>query len=196
MKEITYQKPETKGIIPMKKNENYVEPVQTFDNQDVLKSLEDSILYNENITNHLPCYLETKPIQNVLIRIYRRLPIVTKSGLIVDMPSQADWAKVIKQVGSGQEMALNELPTEFKFTREAVIVALPEYLKDKLQVNQKVAINQIEVKSYKTNDGVVYFNYMFSWTHPSASKIAAIDDCTDPHYGYALVPYSFIEAMI
>ena len=108
----------------MKKNE-VEETVEEIPLNDFMDSLAASKNYNDNINVHLPQYSNFKPLSKLLVRVYRRLPIVSKGGLIIDTPSIQDWAKVMKQAGSGQEYSVNEAPTTFRFTKEAVVVALP-----------------------------------------------------------------------
>lgn len=200
MKEIEYVSPEKRGIIPMKKNEEIEEPQVEEVNLDAfLDSIKETEEYNNNITNHLPSYANFKPLSHVLVRIYRRLPILSKGGFIVDTPTFADWAKVMKQAGSGQDYAVNEAPTSFKFTEEAVIVALPiqQYGgSSELKVGQKICIQQIQTEARKTQDGIVYYNYAGSFVHPSSNKIIVPDSPKDEDYGYALLPMNLIKGII
>lgn len=200
MKDLEYQSPERKGIIPMKKNEVLEEPqVEELSIDVFLSGIEESQKYNDNIRTHLPQYTSFKPLSHVLVRIYRRLPVITQAGLIIDTPNFSDWAKVMKQAGSGQDYAVNEAPTNFKFTKEAVIVSLPiqQYGgSSELKVGQKICIQQLQTEARKTQEGVIYYNYMGSFVHPSSNKVIVPDDPTDADYGYALIPINLIEGII
>lgn len=184
----------------MKKSEVVEEPqVETLSMDSFLEGIKETQDYNDNIKNHLPQYVNFKPLSSVLIRIYRRLPILSKGGFIVDTPTFSDWAKVMKQAGSGQDYAVNEAPTSFKFTEEAVIVALPiqQYGgSQELKVGQKICIQQIQTEARKTQDGIVYYNYAGSFVHPQSNKVIVPDDPKDEDYGYALIPINLIKGII
>lgn len=184
----------------MKKNEVVEEPlVEEVTIDTFLDAIKESQEYNDNIKTHLPQYTSFKPLSHILVRIYRRLPIITKGGMIIDTPTFSDWAKVMKQAGSGQDYAVNEAPTSFKFTKEAVIVSLPiqQYGgSSELKVGQKICIQQLQTEARKTQEGVIYYNYQGSFVHPSSNKVIVPDDPTDADYGYALIPINFVEGII
>lgn len=161
-------------------------------NEELIKSVEEIQAYNASITNHLPCYSTFVPTQNVLIRIFRRLPVITKGGLILNIPENTDFAKVMKTAGTGQEYSLKEVAAEFRFTNRAVIVAVPEYAVEKYPVGKEVIIEFIVNKITKIED-TTYYDYGGSFIHPSSNRVAPPSDCTDEHYGYALIPISFIR---
>jgi hypothetical protein len=122
--------------------------------------------------------------------------------MIIDTPAFSDYAKVMKQAGSGQDYAVNEAPTEFRFTKEAVIVALPDFLKSteekpsQYEVGQTICIEQLPTRANKTNSEVTYYDYLCSFVHPHSNKILTPSDCIDPDYGYALIPVNLIEGII
>lgn len=184
----------------MKKSDIIQEPqVEEVPIQDFLDTISEAQRYNDNINEHLPYYSSFKPLSHILIRIYRRLPLITKGGMIIDTPSATDWAKVMKQAGSGQDYAVNEAPTEFRFTKEAVVVSTPlqEYgASHKLQKGQKICIQQLQTTATKMKDDVIYYNYQFSFVHPQSGKTLVPSDCNDRDYGYALIPLNLIEGII
>lgn len=164
-----------------------VEEVSTqinLDNQEAKQGLQDILDYNENIQNHLPCYKNFKPLNKVLLRIYRRLPLVMENGLIVDIPNSTDFAQITKTAGSGQKYNLQEMESQFRFDKRAIIVSAPERFG--LPEGQEVEIKDLLVKGEKYED-TSFLIYEGAFVHSSSNLPLPPDDCNNPHYGYALL---------
>lgn len=159
---------------------------------DLVKEYELVKNYNDNITNHHPSIQSYVPARNILIRIYRRMPVINENGLMFDTPSPADFAKVKKTIGSGQTINIKEQLTRFNFTQKAVIVKLPKNYTGEYSVGQDVNIEQLLVQSDKI-DQTTYHEYMYQFIHPDANITVPTSDCTHPFYGYALIPETIIK---
>lgn len=187
--------PESKGQLrQMKKVNEEIEEVSTQDFEAEHNSLKEEFetvqAYNNNIKNHLPHYENFKPTNEVLIRIFRRVPVATPSGLMMSMPSISDFAKVQKTAGSGQQYSLKELAAGFKFMEKAVIVAKPDHIK--YEIGKEVSIMPIEMNIKKIDDTTYHF-YQGQYFDPDSGLVSSTSDCTNPHYGYALVPAHVIR---
>jgi hypothetical protein len=148
--------------------------------------------YNDNITDYHPSIKSYVPMRNILIRIYRRLPVMTNDGLMFNTPDIGDYAKIQKVAGSGQKYALPEQLAKFNFTQKAVIVKLPLTYQGSLKEGQVVNIEQLLITGDKIGQ-TVYQEYMYQFIHPDANSTLPTSDCTNPFYGYALIPDTIIK---
>ena len=117
--------------------------------------------------------------------------MLLKDGMIIEAPQASDFAKVTKVAGSGQEYTLKEIATEFCFTNEAIIVAVPEYNPHKLKVGQLVITEIPQLKVHKI-DETVYANYMGWYVDPASNITVPTVDFKNPHFGYAILPVNYI----
>lgn len=164
-------------------------------NDSLIQELEQVNKYNSTITEHAPFYKNFNPNMDILIRIYRRMPLVLDSGLIVSQPDVSDFTKATKIAGSGQQYAVQEKMAEFNFTTKAVIVALSKHYKDKYTVGQEVNIHKVPFESRKIMD-TYYHLYQYQFVDPNLGTTMSPANCDDPNYGYALIPDSFITGWL
>lgn len=166
-------------------------------NKQAMEAFEESQSYNENIAKHEKRYKDFKPLDKILVRIYRRLPKIISVGdtsLIVDTDSSADYAKVMRQAATGQNFTARQVPAEFKFSTKAVVVAVPEY-ETRIKPDDVVCIEQLLVQAV-AYDGGEEINYQFSFTHPDSNKPVPPSNPNDVDYGYALVPSHVIKGIV
>ena len=175
--------------------EEKIEEINTQDfetkSNELLQGIKNAQEYNATINIHQDYYRTFKPTNDVLVRVYRRMPIVTDGEIIVNMPQNADYAEITKTAGSGQKYNVQEVATEFMLSTEAVIVATPNHIT--WPVGQRVVINQLLTKGSKTPDGITFFEYQGAFVHPASGKTIPPSDCTDVDYGYALIPAGFVK---
>lgn len=186
-------------MIQMKSNkgDSHIEEVSTQQinqtkNESLLKEFEVVENYNKNIAQHHPSIQSYVPCRNILIRIYRRMPIITEDGLMFNTPNFGDFAKVQKVAGSGQTYTVKEQLSQFNFTQKAIIVKLPFNYTGSFKEGQDVNIEQLLVQANKI-DQTVYQEYMYQFVHPDANTTVPTADCTNPFYGYALIPETIIK---
>lgn len=205
MNEMNHVHPDKKGIIYMNKNstptreelkegKNLAERLfeeelegqsKVLDNQ-----MEEAKSYNKGIDNHLPMYESFQPNENILIRFYRREPRISESGLILDDNTAFDYAKMERQAASGSTYTQRQEPTEFRFLAKAVVVANGSY-SDKYKKGDVVTTHQPIIKGIAYDGGEVkVFDGFF--VHPDSGLVMPPEK-PSPHYGYALVPISFIK---
>lgn len=159
--------------------------------EDDLSLLHSILEYNENIRNHASCYSSFKPLTGILIRFFRRLPIVLEGGVVIDAPTRSDFANLTKTASSGHRYSLKEVKTEFKFDQRAVIVSLPPF-ETSFKVGMEVITEPVIINVHKIDD-TIYSDYAGAFVHPSSNLLLPPSDITSPHYGYAIVNTSFIR---
>lgn len=196
IKDLDLKSKESRGIVQMKGN--YDDSTEIVTTQKKNETSEELIQeyntvknYNDNITNHPEPIKRFKPTDLVLIRYYRRLPYLTVDGNLVNTPTPDDYAKVTKRADSGQIYALKEIPVQFSFDNKAVIVKVPEYLKGKFKEDAVVMTQHPDYAGQKEQD-TIFVSYFGAFLHPDSGLRLPTHDCTNPYYGYALVPPSLI----
>lgn len=197
IKDLTYKKNPASIRTQTRHQPDIIEEVSTQEliqekNDGMMKEYELVKNYNDNISNHHPSIQSYVPARNILIRVYRRMPIITDDGLMFNTPAAADFAKVSKTIGSGQTINIKEQLAQFNFTQKAVIVKLPKNYSGDYKVGQDVNIEQLLVQANKI-DQTIYHEYMYQFIHPDANTTVPTSDCTDPFYGYALIPETIIK---
>lgn len=163
--------------------------------ESLIKEYETIQNYNDNINNHPSCFETLKPYDLILIRYYRKLPYLTVDGNLLNSPTPDDYAQVTKRADSGQIYALKEIPVQFSFQNKAVIVKVPEFLKTKYKEGSTVITQFPDYAAQKEQD-TIFVSYMGAFLHPDSNLKLPTHDCTNPYYGYALVPASVILAEI
>lgn len=166
-------------------------------NEFIMQSYKESYDYNERITLHSEMYEKFVPLDKVLIRVYRRLPIVSKIGdtqIIIDSNSAADYAKVMRQAATGQNFTAKQVPTEFKLSTKAVIVSVPSF-EQRLKRNDVVCIDQLVTQAV-AYDGGEEIIYQYWFVHPDSNKAVPPQNPNDSDYGYALVPTHVIKGLL
>lgn len=145
--------------------------------------------YNENIMNFDPKYTELIPRFNVLVRVFVTPMEIGESGVIKPntVPVQAPTQSGVSTLGY--------MNNPFPFSTKAVIVSVPEEIKD-LNTGDIVALSKKQVIGQPIGRGdnarIVIPNVFL---HPDeASKYSADEtmphDPEDPNYGYMEIkPY-------
>lgn len=179
------------------KGDSHIEEVSTQQlsqtkNESLMKEFEVVEAYNKNIAQHHPSIQSYVPHRNILIRIYRRMPVMTEDGLVFNSPEFKDFAKVQKVAGSGQTYTVKEQLSQFNLTQKAIIVKLPFNYTGYFKEGQEVNIEQLNVSGVKVEQ-TTYYEYMYQFTHPDANSTMPTADCTNPFYGYALIPETIIK---
>jgi hypothetical protein len=164
-------------------------------NESLMKDYDKVKAYNLNINEHHPSFFPYTPTRNILIRIFRRMPVVTEDGLMFDSPDFTDFAKVQKVAGSGQTYTVKEQLSQFSFTQKAIVVKLPLEYAGKLKIGDVVNIEQLLVQGAKIGD-TTYQEYMYQFVHPDSNTTVPTSDCSNPFYGYALVPETIIKGWL
>lgn len=157
------------------------------------KEYDEAANYNSNINDHLDMYNTFDPNESILIRFYRRLPRIINLGtssIIVDETSHFDYAKMERTAATGSTYTQRQEPTEFKFLSKAIVVANGSY-SDKYKAGDVVVTHQPIIKGVVYDKGEVQvFDGFF--VHPDSGLVMPPQK-PSPHYGYALVPISFIK---
>jgi hypothetical protein len=166
-------------------------------NEFIMQSYDESLKYNENISNHDEKYENFVPLEKVLIRVFRRLPVVTSIGdtqIIVDTNGSADYAKVMRQAATGQNFTAKQVPTEFKLSTKAVVVAVPSF-EQRIKKGDVVCIDQLVTQAVAF-DGGEEIIYQYWFVHPDSNKAVPPHNPSDSDYGYALVPNHVIKGFL
>lgn len=138
-------------------------------------------------------YCKIKPLHNILVRVFLREPEVTKDGLvkpykqIVAVPTKngvADWA---------------EIESPYPYNTTAIVVALPESLSTSgvLRVGKTVQLSKNPVEAKVVGGGNdAYLSIPSAYWSPEYKGETPPKDPTNKHFGYLLIPYFEIKAVI
>lgn len=168
-----------------------VEGQTKLESEESLGLLERIVSYNNGIRDHLACYSTFKPLNGILIRFFRRMPVVLDGDIVMDLPMRMDYAEVKKIASSGHRYTVREVDSKFRFDQRAVIVSLPSY-QTSLEVGMEVITNPVMIQVHKFED-TVYADYVGAFVHPSSNLILPPSEVGSPHFGYAIVDMSFIK---
>ena len=205
LNEMNHVHPDKKGIIYMNRDakptqeevedgRNLAERLfkEEVEGQNLIlnKQMEEAKTYNESINNHLPMYDSFQPNETILIRFFRREPRISESGLILNEATQHDYARMERIAATGSTYTQRQQPTEFKFLAKAVVVANGSY-SEKYKKGDIITTYQPIIKgvAYDGGEHQVFDNY---FVHPDSGLVIPPQK-PSPHYGYALVPISFIK---
>lgn len=185
--------------VPLVSNEEQVKQLE-LDTQDAQNQLEEGLKaivnYNANINSHLPCYTSLKPIHDVLIRVYLREPKTMTFGsttIVVPDTSGQDMVETKRRAASGDRYTQSLTETPFKWLTKAVVVASPN---DKLKVGDEVVIPYLETQSLTKIDESKYITYYGAFVHPDSNSIEPPTNVMDAHFGYALLGFGYIKAIL
>jgi len=140
-------------------------------------------VYNDSITTLDERYTSLTPLTSYIVRLYIRDEVRTKSGLFI--PD----ARVKSTSHSG--MAEYNARDPFGFTGKAVIVGVPAF-EQELKAGDVVQI----VKPQMIADKEEVLGYVEAYAHPDYQLPMIPADPSDPDFGYALVPRTYIKVLI
>lgn len=144
--------------------------------------------YNRNITNLDPLYANIKPLHDILVRVYLIEPQLSESGLFLP---HTEEVPVKTQNGIG----VWNVTTGFPYSTKAVVVAVPDG--SNLQPGNivQLAPNQIKADVVgASNNAIVTVKNAF--LHSDRGSVIPPKDVTNQHYGYLLVPYYEVKAVL
>lgn len=141
--------------------------------------------YNNTIKDLDPMYTSLIPLGSVIVRIELIEDEIKKdTGLIIP---KLVTVKADRQSGQGTDAA----PDPFRFRKTAIIVALPRQSVD-LKVGMRVQLVNMQML---TDKGQVV-GYSYEYAHPEYDEPMISRIPTNPHFGYAIVPFSNIKVII
>lgn len=151
--------------------------------------------YNQTIDDFDTCYKTFIPLDDILVRVYLKEPKESDSGLWLPTHSASDIIEMKRRAGSGDRHTQGIEVTPFTFSTQAVIVSVPEYLKEdeRLKPNQVVTIAHLKSQGVILNDDSVIIDYHCSFVHPEYGDTTPPRDFKNKHFGYALIPRGIIK---
>lgn len=159
----------------------------------LLKEEKEKNEYNEKITELDPLYTVLSPVSKILVRCKVLVPYRSDGGLIMK-PS------VMVPIRTGNEIGwLDAKESPWPYSREAIIVALPEGYKERgvYKVGQIVQLTDGPVRARPTKGGEDAEIILPSgYAHPLWKDAMFPQKVTDRHYGYILVNPSEIEMIL
>ena len=147
------------------------------------KENEKRIQYNESITTLDPLYSTVEPLGSYIVRFYvRTMP--KKSKLILPVTGE-----ILQPHKSGlvQEKALDP----YRFSSKAVLVAVPE---GEGQLKQGMIVQCVTPKPI--GEGETVYGYEAEYLHPSYEEKLGPRDTEHRHYGYAILPRTWIKVIL
>ncbi len=164
------------------------EPEVRIDSFDVEKN-NKLIAYNEAITNINPVYASLKPIRQVLLRVFTTPAKIDDNGIFVP---NTIYVKRVTESGFGYA---GETENPFPYSKKAIVVAVPETLKQSLSVGDIVLLSDDQVSAVVagkgTNAEIIVKNAFVRNDIYTKKQIPS--DPENEHYGYILVDYSNIQ---
>ncbi len=146
--------------------------------------------YNEKITELNPLYSSLVPRHKVLVRIFAKELTITPDGLVlpntqrVSIPTKAGYGTI------------GEVENPYPYSRKAVVVAVPEYVKD-LTPGMLVQLGEDQTRGMAIGAGAgAVITIPNCFTHHSFTENEPPIDPMNPHYGYLLVDSRFIEMIL
>jgi hypothetical protein len=151
--------------------------------------MEQVLSYNKNLTQIDPLYESVKPLHEILVRFYLHEP--QKVGSLV-MPFKQNIPVPNK---SGQGEKYSEIESDFPYRLTAVVVSAPE--SNTLKAGDKVLLSrraiQLTVVGQGANANLIVNE---GFVHPDSMMHECPTDVTSQHYGYGLVQYHEIKAIL
>lgn len=160
--------------------------IQSFKYTDVyMQQIKD---YNTNIKTLDTQYSSVAPLHEILVRVYLYEPQVV--GSIV-MPFK-QTVPIPTKSGNGD---YKEIEPDFPFKMKAVVISAPS--SNQLKPGDEVLLSrkaiQMTVVGTAANANIIVDN---GFVHPDSGLFQPPTDVTNPHYGYALVQYHEIKAIL
>lgn len=148
--------------------------------------------YNTNLKNLDTQYTSIKPLHEILVRVYLHEPqVVGAPGHEVVMPFKQEIPVPTKS-GVGDYKVIEP---DFPYKMKAVVIAAPE--SNQLKAGDEVFLSRkaihLTVVGTAANANIVVDN---GFVHPDSGLFEPPTDVTNPHYGYALVQYHEVKAIL
>jgi hypothetical protein len=149
--------------------------------------LESVFNYNNNIRNLDSTYMNVKPLNKVLVRVFLLEPSKTEGGLLIP---QKQVLPVPTNSGVG---SLMEIESPYPYSNKAIVVSTPSATSLKVGDIVQLESAPVRIAGSGHNASVVVPN---GYMHPNANTIILPTDPSNMHYGYLLVPSFDIMAVI
>lgn len=163
----------------------------TFDTDQITKIAESTQKYNKELkemSNILPCYLNFKPVQHFIVRMFVREATFSESGLFTGQNIEGlDYVEFQVTAGSGSRYTQRHELSPFRFQTRAMIVATPKYAEGtNLQAGTEVVVPMTKSQAVKVGNHE-FITFANSFVHPDSGKLLAVTEIGSDHYGYAML---------
>jgi hypothetical protein len=141
--------------------------------------------YNNNLINLDPLYSELRPLESFIVRLaVLPLDIDEVTGILMSQPRTVP-------IYGAQGVVKDRIIDPWQFGSEAVIVSVPE----REQFIKPGDIMQI-VTPKSMLDGEQIVSYEACYLHPSYHGTQVPKLMNDPHFGYAIIPRSWLKVIL
>lgn len=149
-------------------------------------------VYNKNINVHAEEYVNFKPYQGLLVRVYLREVQVVKGKLFAGDSVGFDKIQIPSQNVQGATWRTVDNP--FPFLAKAVVVSVPEHITN-FKPGDVVAIPQLQALPVrKGDDSAIIYEHFF--VHPDSGFILPVSNFDSVHFGYAIIPSGIVQGFL
>lgn len=145
--------------------------------------------YNKNITNLDPLYSSVTPTTDVLIRVFLTEPKITESGFILPH-------KEIVPIKTANGIAnWAEVHSDFPYSTKAVVVAVPNGSNLEAGMIVQISPNQVKAEVVGASNNA-FITIKSAFVHADGGEVLPPKDITNRNYGYLLIPFYEIKAIL
>ena len=145
--------------------------------------------YNQNITTLDELYSKITPLHDIIVRVYLIEPKISESGLMLPYK---DTVPVSTQNGMAKWA---EVTHDFPYATKAVVVSVPHGSNLEPGMIVQISPNQVRAEVIgQSNNATIHIKNAF--VHVDKGDNYPPKNVTDRHYGYLMVPYYEIKAIL